>query len=257
MKTPLLTILLLLSSTSFTQQLNYCDYFSVKFSETTYEGQLYKSCEPIRFNQHDEASKFFEKHRNRFDYILFKHIDDYKTLGDYFPDSVKIQDAFCESVMETAQMQYYFSSLTPKDINAWPPKKDTFSVDELMLVASRFFYCDYIDLQDTTVQSHLCIGINGQKELVAARDYTLLEAFSGEAIFADFGRKDPSFYRQFYTFKNEAAKTHRNEFTDADSYLLHIRNLCYDEMQHNADLKKMLLKFYAKNRDNLNFELVE
>ena len=258
LKTRLLLLLLLPAVNSFSQTLNYCDYFSVKFSEVAYEGQKYKSCEPVIFEKrHDKASQFFKEHHNRFEYILFKHIDDYKALGDYFPDSIRIQQAFCETVLHSATIQDYFSCLTPKDIVGWKAEQETFTVNELMLVASRFFYCDYISTEDTTVQSHTCIGIHGQRELKSTRDYTLLEAFSGEAVFHYLGkRKEPLFYQQFVLFKNTASKENLNAFTDFDTYLATIRQLCYDKMQQNEDLKKQLLKYYSRNRDNLNFEIV-
>lgn len=249
---------LLLTRFLFSQDLNYCDYYSIQFSLIVDEGHEYKSCEPIIFaEQTDRAGDFFRKHRNRFDYILYKHINDYKELGDYFPDTNRIRQAFCDQVLHSPKIQHYFAHLTPAFITAQKPEKDTFKLDELMLVASRFFYCDYINKADTSIQSHMCIAINGQKDIHASRDYTVLEAFNCEAIFYYFGKKkDPLFLRQFTTFTRKTSQEKRFEFADFESYLLLIRNLSYDYMQHNDDLKKKLLNYYHKNRLNLNFELI-
>jgi hypothetical protein len=66
-------------------------------------------------------------------------------------------------------------------------------------------------------------------------------------------KKDPIFYTEFYAYKKKVAKEKIGNFKDFETYLLEIRTLCYNEMENNKDLKDKLLKYYNKNRNNLNF----
>lgn len=147
-----------------------------------------------------------------------------------------------------------FKILTPKAISACKIPADTYFVSELMLVASKFFYCDKIIEKDTAIQSHICIGINGQKEFKSNRDLTVLEAFCFEAIFNYLvKRKGPLFYKEFYNYLGKVGKEKKSDFKDFDSYLLDVRKLIYNKMQHSKALEAALLKYYHQNKNNLNF----
>lgn len=235
------------------QELNYCDYFTLGVSEGEYEGMKSKSYWPVVLNKNDEFGKFVRKHGERFDYILFREHAAFDEVGTFYPDSSKIQNAYCQKVVGTEKIRNYFSALSPETLVTWQ-KADTFSVEELLLTASKFFYCDGLDAKDTTIQWHICVGINGQNEYKSNRDLTLLEAFSIEAIMHYLSHaKDPEFLIHFDHYSSQMTKTRKTGFKDFDSYLLEIRNLCYMEMQNNGDLKKKLLKYYRKNSSNLNF----
>jgi len=241
---------------SLAQELNYCDYFSFDVSEIEYEGKQVKSYSPVVLhNKKDAFGKFLLKHGGRFEYILFKDPAAFDEIADYYPDTAKIRDVFCSKVLNRMDVQsYYFPALSPRRLVSWDNVNDTFSVQELMLTASKFFYCDAVDEKDTTVQSHICIGINGQGEYKSNRDLTLLEAFSYEAIFHYLSkRKEPVFYSEFSAARRKAAKEKRNSFKDFESYLLEVRKRCYTEMENNQDLKTKLLAYYGQNRSNLNF----
>ena len=255
MKVVIILFYLLISVNSFSQELDYCNYFSLEVSETEYNGNKSKSYNPIIISgKGDRFSKFLKDHHNRFDYILFKNSSKFKVVGNYYPDTIKMRDEFCVNVLNRSEIKNYFQILTPKSLVTWDSRVDTFTIDELMLVASKYFYCDRINKKDTSIQSHICIGINGQREFKSNRDLTLLEAFSFEAIFSYLGKKkDPLFLSQFNSLKRRINKEKKGDFKDFSSYLLEIRTACYKEIQHNSDLKNKLLRYYSRNKNNLNF----
>jgi hypothetical protein len=253
----LILVTFLVTCTTFAQELNYCDYFTLGVSEETYEGKQLKSYWPVVLkDKKDKFSRFLDDHSGRFEYILFKTHDQFDEVGSFYPDSLKIKAEFCNAVLRTGAIQNYFRALTPKTLLTPDQITDTFSVDELMLVASRFFYCDAVNKEDTTVQSHICVGINGQTEYKSDKDLTVLEAFSYEAIFSYLtGRKEPVFYKEFSVSRRKAVKEQIKVFKDFDSFLVEVRKACYNEMERNPDLKKKLMAYYRKNKENLGFVL--
>jgi hypothetical protein len=126
----------------------------------------------------------------------------------------------------------------------------------MMEVASRFFYCFGVNESDTTIMYKICIGVHGQNEGDSSKDLLLLEAFSIEAILFYMSKnKIPDFYSEFKNFLQIQTIAKKKEFTDFDSYLKEIRQMCYLEMQRNLDLKNKLAEYYQTNRRNLNFEI--
>jgi hypothetical protein len=257
MKLKLFIVLFLLSTKIYSQHLDYCKYFKLEVSEKEYGAKKAKSFNPaIVKNQQDKFGNFVKNHNNRFDYLLYKNIQILQEISNYYPDTNKIEVLFCDFLNSNKDINKYFKALTPKKIAKWNSPPDTFSVNELMIVASKYFYCDDISKKDTVVKSHICIGINGQAEFKSTRDLTLLEAFTFEAIFSYIASNDePLFYKEFYKFLKVIQKEKINEFKDFDSYLLEIRNLCYKEMMVNVDLKNKLVSYYKNNKSNLNFIL--
>ncbi len=257
MKSVILLIIILKVSITYSQDINFCNYFTLKVNEVEYNGKKTKACSPqIIYFKKDRFSKFARKHNLRFDYIIFKHALKFNKIAENYPDTIKIHQTFCDSIINQKNTQYYLGSLTPKSLLKRTISKDTFSMKEIMLVASKFFYCDKINRKDTSIQSHICIGINGQNEFKSERDLTVIEAYCYEVIFHYLIKKnDPKFYTEFYKFKGALIKEKKSEFVDFDSHLLLIRKLCYSEMENNVDLENKLKEYYNKNRNNLNFTI--
>jgi hypothetical protein len=130
----------------------------------------------------------------------------------------------------------------------------TYSVDELMEVASKFFYCDQVN-PDTTVQSHVCIGINGQRETKWKKDYTLLAAFCYEAIFSDFDKDTSQVSEAYGTEKKKSCERFRKNITTLDQYLEEVKLDLFENMKNNVVLKKVLLDYYELNKANLAFRI--
>lgn len=238
----------------YSQKVNYCNYFSLEITELEHNNKKLKSYRPlIVTGRNDRYSKFIKSHSIRYEYILFKNLEKYKEIGEYYPDKQKIEEEFCNRVLNTPSVLSLLSSLSPEKLASWQNEPDTFSVEELMLVASRFFYCEKVNEKDTSIQSHVCVGINGIKDLYYHKDLTLLEAFSIEAILKGLHKKNPAFYNEFITYKEAISRQNKKECKDLGSYLQQIREQCYNKMQNSKALKETLLSYYRTNRDNLKF----
>jgi hypothetical protein len=257
MRKYLIIILLVTTLNSFSQTLDYCNYFGLEVTESEFSGKNSKSFAPIAIKKgNDKFNEFLDAHFNRYSYIFFKYINNYQKLANYFPDTNRIRNEFCTAVLKSAEIQKYFKSITPKNWVKWSKNREIFTTKELMLAASKFFYCDAVRENDTVIQSYICVGINGQNEFKSTIDLTILEAFSFEAIFFYMLKDgDPLFVKDFQLVKNNIENTEKRNFKDFNSYLLQVRKQCYLAMEKNVDLKKKLLKYYKRNKRNLNLKI--
>lgn len=248
--------LICIAPTLFAQTLNYCHYFKLDVTEFVRDGNTSTSCSPeLSKTETNKFSKFLDFHQNRFLYILYKQSKSFSQISKLYPDTIAIQSQFCKQIINSQSVIKYFNALSPKSLvpNTVP---DTFTVAEMMQVASTFFYCDGINKKDTSIQSHICIGINGISGLQSNRDLTVLEAFTFDAIFSYLSKKkNPPFYDQFFATKKQLRQEQLPYFQDYESFLVLIRQKCYAEMINNEDLKKKLISAHKKNKSNLNFIL--
>ena len=125
-----------------------------------------------------------------------------------------------------------------------------------MEVDSKFFNCDLVN-PDTTVQSHVCVGINGLREVQWQKDYTLLAAFCYEAIFHDFDRDVSPISEAYDSEKKKACQKYRPHITSLDRYLEDVKLELFERMRNDAVLKKELLDYYESNKDKLAFKLTK
>lgn len=257
MKIFLLFTFLLSTISSFEQPIDYCDYFTLKLNERENGSRksIFYHIEK-RINGKTDFDRFLKSHDIRFKYLLLNYSDQLQNIKQLYPDTALIATRFCHEIIKSDSVQRYFRALTPSKLTRWDLRHDYFTTKEMMEVASRFFYCTGVNERDTTINYKICIGINGQRESFTGKDFLLLKAFAIEAILFHMSkRKNPVFFTDFEYFLKIQTVVKRKEFKDYDSYLHEIRQICYFEMQGNADLKKKLLDYYESNRNNLNFGL--
>ncbi len=254
-----LTILFFLSQHLEAQSVDYCDYFFLDVSADEYNGKFVNSYSPeIIHSGQDAFSKFLRSHENRFSYILWNKVDSLEEMSSIYPDTFLLKRKFCNSVFGNNRLLGYFVDLTPRKMTRWESKHIAFSMDEMMKVASKFFYVSKINLIDTTVERKICVGMNGQDRYSAGRDLTLLEAFTFEAIFYYLLKNNaPLFETDFREYSVRSLGVNKNKYPSIDALLSAIRNECYEQMSKNEDLKDSLTRYYRKNRNNLNFEIAE
>lgn len=230
----------------------FCNYFNIKTSNYVLEGKTRKTASTqINKLPNDKVSDFIEKHTLRFDYIINKTFT--KLLeADNNLDSNHVNTNFCNAVT-TDTFYRQFTLLTTGERNNGN-KLLRFSVSELMKIASRFFFCDDIRQKDTAISYHICVGINGISELQTIRDYTVLEAFCIEAIFKNLDGS-PKFITNFNDYTNKSSNRNKKFFTNFKTHLAKVKDECYSDMEKDKDLKKVLLKYYRKNSDNINFKI--
>jgi hypothetical protein len=182
----------------------------------------------------DKVSVFIDQHKMRFDYLSFK------TMMKLFPmkeTELSQKEERYRSMVSSRDFYTNFLSLTGTLTN---PLKPGFSKTELMLVASRFFYCDKVN-PDSSVSYHICVGINGQHLIVPTRDLTSLEAFAIEAIFY-YMDHDKDFFNHTNKNVREISEEERRSYTDKSSYLTRVRDRCFALIEKDAVLEKILLK---------------
>lgn len=231
----------------------FCQYFNLQISKHFSNGRSYISTSTqIQNVANDQVSEFVKKHNLRFDYIISKTFSSIlhkeKTM-----DSAFLADKFC-SFLSSDTFYNQFNRLTNADRDRTPKEGLRFTTSEMMRVASRFFMCDQISEKDTSIGYHICVGINGISEMLVLRDYTVLEAFCFEAIFKNL-RKRSKFLRNFNAYISRASRQCKERFTNFKTYLNCVKNLCYEYMEKDDDLKVTLLEYYKKNLNNLHFEI--
>lgn len=250
--------LLFFSQISFAQKIDLCRYFSIQIRESEYIGKisLGKSF-AISKDLKDPFGKLLKKHSLRYDYILFKSgflFDSNYAL--MHPHKEKIDSFFCQSMKSNVTFNQHFSYLSDPQYATQQLSSMQFTQTEMMLAASRFFYCDKIEKEDTGIGYHICVGINGIKEIESQKDLTVLEAFCIEGIFDAMNhKKEAAFIKDFSNNIQKSKAERKKHFNDFNELLLGVRKDCFNEMEQNENLKKSLLAYYQKNKSTINFTI--
>ena len=222
------------------------------------EGEIQASAMPIL----SKESKLNEYNR-RFEYLLInvpeihfpQKAERRKEIWDLYPDTTKLKKLYLNEYVQDEKLTNYFELTKAAIWNENFEATITFTIDELLEVASKFFYCDKV-FPDSTIQSHVCIGLNGISEANWTKDYKLLEAFCYEAIFNDLD-KDISEIDESYSFeKNEACQKYESMIVTLDLYLEDVRNELFASMKNNPVLRTELLEYYEHNKSNLAFKIM-
>lgn len=230
----------------------FCKYFNIETSNYVLDGKPSKTASTkINKIPNDLVSDFIEKHSHRFDYIINKTFTAFIKVDNNF-DSNYINRRFCTAI-STDTFYRQFTLLTSGERNN-SKKSLSFSVSELMKIASRFFMCDNIRQKDTAISYHICVGLNGISELETKRDYTVLEAFCFEAIIRNL-HDNPIFISNFNEYIKKSSNRNKELFTDFKTHLTKVKDECYANMEKDKDLENVLLKYYRQNSNNINFKI--
>lgn len=202
-------------------------------------------------------------YNRRFEYLLINvseiHLpqksERRNEIWDLYPDTTKLKRLYLNEYVQDKKLENYFETTNAAINNEKFEVNITYTADELMEVASKFFYCDKV-FPDTTVQSHVCVGLNGIKEANWNKDFKLLEAFCYEGIFNDLD-KDVSEIDESYSFeKNEACEKYKSLIVTLDIYLEDVRNELFVRMKNDTVLRSTLLEYYEQNKTNLAFKII-
>jgi len=254
-----LTLLLLISLASCNTQKSIIEEH-VTLDIYTYESEnvLKAGAMPVL-----KPESELNKYQFRFDYLLMNvsevhqinKTEERNAIFGLYPDTVKLQKVYMKKFIQDKKLVACFEE-------SYAPIKDpdmkrtkTYTTDELMDVASKFFYCDLV-LPDTNVQSHVCVGLNGIKEASWEKDYTLLAAFCFEAIFADFHKDQSPVDESYSAEKSKAVQKYRANISNLDQYLEDVKLELFERMKNDEVLKKALLEYYEENKSNLAFRII-
>lgn len=210
-----------------------------------------------------KAESELNKYKRRFEYILMnvpeihkpENADRRKKIWDLYPDTTELKRLYLNEYVQDKKLVGYFKEMAQHIQNPNMTKKLNFSQDELMEVASKFFYCDKV-LPDTSVQAHVCIGLNGINEANWSKDFTFLEAFCFEGIFNDLDKDTSLIWDSFVSLKDESEIKHRSEISSLDDYLEKVKLDVFKQMKNNGILKTVLLEYYEMNKANVAFKII-
>jgi hypothetical protein len=229
------------------------EYFQITNDAYTLNGEQRKSINyDIKYVENDKVSAFIKNHPGRFQYLAFKTfvstVNQYKTL-----DSSTLSKKYSEVVVSDSFF-HNFLLLTNVEKDKDTASHVHFTVPEMMKVASRFFYCDILNEKDSTVNAHICVGLNGVHELKLDVAYTPLEAFCFEAVFTNYFRNQ-KLNRNFNQYIDNASAEEKINFKGFRAYLEAVKNKCFTSMENDAELKAMVINYYHQNKDNISFRI--
>jgi hypothetical protein len=235
-------------------QVDLNDHIYVKSVKYEYKGEEKVGVFPLIQSQDSKINTY----KRRFEYLLANRVDVnvYTLNKKLFPDTTEIHRLFINDLnKEETFLSYFQSTLNAIESND-REKSISYSSDDLMKVASKFFYCHNIK-PDSTIGSRICIGLNGIKEAEWERDYTLLEAFCFEAIFHYLVDTEGPFLAgsNFESYKSDAVEKHRSNMTDLNEYLENVKLDVFSKMESDTDFKKELLDYYNSVKDTLAFKI--
>jgi hypothetical protein len=226
----------------------------------------YKSENKTKVSAMPEIKKGSElmNYKKRFEYLLInvseihspskaKERDD---IWKFYPDTTELKRLYLNKYIEDKKLVSYFEETAKYIKNTKVASKISFTQDELMEVASKFFYCDKV-MPDTIVQAHICVGLNGVKEAKWEKDYTLLQAFCYEAIFNQLDNETSQIWDTFVSEKRNATDKFKMNITSLDQFLHDVKLELFKRMKNNETLKNEILAYYEMNKNNLAFKIVK
>ncbi|MBC7903939.1 MAG: hypothetical protein H7Y27_10975 [Gemmatimonadaceae bacterium] len=221
-------------------QEKFCNYFTIKSQSVD-----------ILYVDDDRMSDFIKKHYHRFNYLIWDYLMD-KQFYWSVKDTALRESKLCADLKSDTTFYNNFRLLTPLRNQSNP--KMIYTISEMLTVGSRFFYCDIINRKDTTIGCHICVGINGQRQLVSKKDLTALQAFCFEAVFDNNSKRD----RVVEGFSRHVQSTdllERKTFKNFDDHLQRVKLTEYSYLEKNIPFKDYLLSYYNKHKKTLSFEI--
>lgn len=256
MKSLGVTFLLMVLAFAATAQ-NPADYFELTVEQYSEGDTDYVGVSPsIRSASFDSAGKFIAAHPRRFRYLLANNSRHFLYLENFHPDHARINREYARRMKSDRKFVRHFREMVAPAISKRFDRKK-FSIGEIMTVASRFFFCDTVK-PDRSIGSHICIALNGLADAGFDRDYTVVEAFCFESIFAEIEARSPArakVVENFVSYINEISAGARKENAADDVYLKNVRGAVFKRMSQDTDLKKLLIDYFESNRNNLSFEI--
>ena len=234
------------------------DHVEIEVYTYEKEGKVNASAMPALRTQ-SELQPF----KRRFEYILIncsaihlpENAERRNAIWSLYPDTIQLKKLYLNEFAKDKGLANYFKTSYLAINGKKTGAKQTFSEDELMEVASKFFYCDAV-FPDTTVQTHICIGLNGVSEAHWNSDFTLLEAFCYEAIFNDLVLDNSLIDVAYSLAKQKSVEQYKSSIVTLDRFLLDVRYALFDKMKNDEVLKKVLLDYYQLNKANVAFQIL-
>jgi len=178
-------------------------------------------------------------------------------------DSAKVNELFIKEIQEdtifnAAFLPFAYHYLNAKGIaviDYKAPDKTTYTNEELVRIASKFFYASGLDTVSKSIQWYICVGKNPYFADKALKKNPGAEAFSFMTLMNRKYKKNKfhnDFENNIRTIENEV----RN-LEEPDNKLNAVRNRMQEEMVKSKDLEKVLLIEFRKMKKILPFQIIE
>ncbi len=203
----------------------------------------------------------YSAYKRRFDYIILNapkiHAPDQaearKKLFGLYPDTLELKAEYLRILIQDSTLSTnVLTMMRAIDASGVGQPKAPFSKAQFFEVASRFFLIDSISPKGK-IQTHVCIGINGQQELVNSAQFHLLAAFCYEAIFTDFDKE--------VSVIDEVFEIHRQELSEIilkdkkRNRISFYQQVLFQKMAKDVLFQKALLEYFESHRGDLPFEI--
>lgn len=203
----------------------------------------------------------YSAYKRRFDYIILNapkiHAPDQaearKKLFGLYPDTLELKAEYLRILIQDSTLSTnVLTMMRAIDASGVGQPKAPFSKAQFFEVASRFFLIDSISPKGK-IQTHVCIGINGQQELANSAQFHLLAAFCYEAIFTDFDKE--------VSVIDEVFEIHRQELSEIilkdkkRNRISFYQQVLFQKMAKDVLFQKALLEYFESHRGDLPFEI--
>ncbi len=201
-------------------------------------------------NKRGEISKFIQTYPIRFEYIINNALD--KSFSPAIKkDTATIKKSF-SAYLVSNDFYRQFTLLTNTSRNNLPSRIH-FTKKEYFHTASLFFMCDEVNKKDTSINYHICVGINGISKVDKTNEKLALQAICIEAIFKNIQQKQPPLLTSFNSFINKVTALERSRFRNFNNFLQNVKTAGFHFMENDKAFQLMLMNYYDKNIQTLNF----
>ena len=248
LKRPILLLLIFIVISCKTKnQINPDDYINLVYYKNKTDDRILSHISSQIKNSDDSIGVFIKKHNPRF-YYFFSNKVEVDTLEKLYPDTVAIKKTFLKQINKKP-----FISNFSKLANLKEQEYESFTMDEILVVASRFF--DIVDVGNS-FGIKICAGGNYFQDLNAIKDVSLIESLTYEAIMSVFNMKKserPEFISNARINFSDAIKN--PDSLSRNKLLIVAKNNLYEMMAKDESLRLFIDDYLMKNSDNLPFEI--
>lgn len=225
--------------------------FCLKITSQLFKGNVANSYSyTINRNATGEVANFVKAYPYRFEYIV-AHALDTSLSRQIVADTTTTKNKFKEYLLSENFYKQFSLLVNPAKNNITPTL--IFSKEEYFHTGSLFFICDEINKKDTSINYHICVGINGIPDADKTNEKLALQAFSFEVIFKNTKSAKAPLLQNFHSYISNVTIKERKKFIDYNTYLQNVRQNCFKAMEGDKTFQTTLMNHYQENRESLNF----
>lgn len=229
------------------------ELFPLKITPQLFKGNVANSYyNSINKNVGGEVANFVKVYTYRFEYIV-AHALDTSLSRKIAEDATTIKTKFQEYLLSENFYKQFTLLINPSKTN--PRANLIFSKEEYFHTGSLFFICDEVNKKDTSINYHICVGINGIPDHDKTNEKLALQALCFEAIFKNIIGSKSLLLKSFDSYISKAATKYRRSFVDYNSYLQNVRHTCFKDIEYDKNFQKILMTYYLENRESINFTI--